>query len=142
MNFLKTLGHEAEPILRHFVSAASIGLFALALRLLQMIVPGDYLDELKRIDHVLVIVLSWLFAGSTVMLLMIRLSKNIYAASKGTGMQSTATPSQDIAANQGTDMQLLSQQTATERGALGAGEPHMTNEPVQTTQAEGALARE
>ena len=70
-----------------------------------MIVPGDYVDELKRIDHVLVIVLSWLFAGSSVMLLLIRLSKNIYSASKGTEMQLTATPSQDSATDQGTDMQ-------------------------------------
>jgi hypothetical protein len=134
MNFLKTLRREAEPILRHFVSAALIGLFALALRLLQKIAPSDYLDELKRIDHILVIVLFWLFAGSTVMLLLIRLSKNIYSASKGTEMQLTATSSQDSATDQGTDTQLPTQQTATERDGSGAGEPHVTNEPVQTTQ--------
>lgn len=85
MNFVRSLWREGSPILRHGIVTGSIALVAAGLlRLSAMILPPDYFDAFHRIDHLLFVVLSWMFGCYTVFFLLVLLAKSIYySALKG-----------------------------------------------------------
>ena len=79
MNFVRSLWREGAPILRHGIVTGSIALVAAGLlRLSAMTLPPDYFDAFHRIDHLLFVVLSWMFGCYTVFFLLVLLSKSIY----------------------------------------------------------------
>jgi hypothetical protein len=86
MNFLKSLWHEGAPILRHGIVTASIILVAaILLKLSSKILPPDYLDLFRRVDHILFVVLCWMFSVYTVAFLFVLLSRSIYTAAVSEG---------------------------------------------------------
>lgn len=122
MNFLRSLWREGTPILRHGIVTALIALVAAGLlKLSAMILPPDYFDVFRHIDHVLFVVLSWMFGCYTVSFLLVLLSKSIYNS-----------------ALKGDELQLTSKQSqlgAKDPRVLGPSEQHL-NEP------EGSIVRE
>ncbi|HKQ07717.1 MAG TPA: hypothetical protein VJ464_21505 [Blastocatellia bacterium] len=85
INFLREVWREVEPIFKHGFVAASIALIAAGLlKLFERVLPSDYADDLHHIDHILVVVLFWLFGGYTLGFLAIRLGHHLYKEFRGT----------------------------------------------------------
>ncbi|MGH9967234.1 MAG: hypothetical protein ACREBG_05300 [Pyrinomonadaceae bacterium] len=95
MNFIRSLWREGAPILRHGIVTASIALVAAGLlRLSETILPQDYFDVFRRVDHILFVVLCWMFGSYTVTFLLVLLSKSVYSiALNGPGSEAMSNQS-------------------------------------------------